>query len=204
MQHALLRSALVTVFTAMLALAAVAQNTIRVRGTIERVEGRTLLVKDRDGADLRIELTDDAQVLGLEKASIADIKPGAFVGAAAMRVAGGGLMALEVHIFPEHMRGIGEGHRENYDLKPGSSMTNGAVMDAVVEPDGRTLRVQYKGGEQKITVTPQTPVVTYVPATVADLKSGAKIVVFRAMKRPDGTIEAARVNVGMNGLMPPM
>lgn len=204
MQHMLLRSALTVVFAAALTVTAIAQNAIRVRGSIERVEGRTLFVKDRDGADLRIRLTDDAQVLGLEKASIADIKPGAFVGAAAMRVAGGGLMALEIHIFPEHMRGTGEGHRDGYDLKPGSSMTNGAVMDAVVEPDGKTLRVQYKGGEQKITVTPQTPVVTYVPATVADLKPGVRILVFRATRLPDGTVEAARINVGMNGITPPM
>lgn len=182
---------------------AVAQAPVRVRATIEKVEGPLLTVKARDGAELKIKLTDNVKVLGLARISLADIKPGSFVGSAAVPMPDGNLRALEVHVFPEDMRGTGEGHRP-FDLRPNSTMTNATVVDAVMGQDGKTLSVKYKDGEKKIVVGEATPVVTYVPGGVSDLKPGVKIIIFAGTKLPDGTIEANRVNFGKDGLTPPM
>lgn len=182
---------------------AVAQAPVRVRATIEKVEGPLLTVKARDGAELKIKLTDNVKVLGLARISLVDIKPGSFVGSAAVPMPDGNLRALEVHVFPEDMRGTGEGHRP-FDLRPNSTMTNATVVDAVMGQDGKTLSVKYKDGEKKIVVGEATPVVTYVPGGVSDLKPGVKIIIFAGTKLPDGTIEANRVNFGKDGLTPPM
>lgn len=194
---------LVVIAFTLATLPAFAQNKIRVRGTIERVEGPILVVKARDGSEVRIKPTDNAKIVGVAKISLSDIKPGSFVGAAAVPAAGDMLKALEVHVFPEDMRGTGEGHQP-YDLQPNSTMTNATVVDVVMGKDGQTLLLKYKDGEKKITVTRDTPVVTYVPADRGELKPGAKIVVFNATRADDGTIEAARFNVGKDGLTPPM
>jgi hypothetical protein len=182
---------------------ACAQAQVRVRGTIEKAEGSLLTVKTRDGAELKIKLTDNAKVLGIAKISLADIKPGSFVGSAAVPMPDGNLKALEVHVFPEDMRGTGEGHRP-FDLAPNSTMTNATVVDAVMDKDGKTLNVKYKDGEKKIVVTEATPVVTYVPGGMSDLKPGVKIIIFAGTKLDDGTIEANRINFGKDGLTPPM
>lgn len=194
---------LVVIAFTLATLPAFAQNKIRVRGTIERVEGPILVVKARDGSEVRIKPADNAKIVGVAKISLSDIKPGSYVGAAAVPAAGDMLKALEVHVFPEDMRGTGEGHQP-YDLQPNSTMTNATVVEAVMGKDGQTLLLKYKDGEKKITVTRDTPVVTYVPADRGELKPGAKIVVFNATRADDGTIEAARFNVGKDGLTPPM
>jgi hypothetical protein len=176
---------------------------VRVRGTIERIESPIFVVKSRDGAELKIVVADNAVAVGVVKATLADIKAGSFVGIAAMPQADGGQRALEVLIFPEAMRGTGEGHHP-WDLQPQSTMTNGNVEQVVPGVDGETLTVKYKDGEKKIIVPPGVPIVTFVQGDKADLKPGTKIFILAAKKLPDGTLQAARVNYGKDGLTPPM
>ncbi|MGY3390168.1 hypothetical protein ACVWW6_002759 [Bradyrhizobium sp. USDA 3311] len=174
----------------------------RVRGTIESVNGDILQVKSRSGEDVKLHIASDVRVSGITKISLADIKPGSFVGATTVPGPDGGDNAVEVHVFPESMRGTGEGSRP-YDLKPNSSMTNATVSESVVGSDGHTLLVKYKDGEKKVFVPDNTPVVTFVPGDKTDLKAGAKVIAF--MKQlPDGSFETNRVNVGRDGLTPPM
>ncbi|WP_046863649.1 hypothetical protein [Microvirga massiliensis] len=177
-------------------------SSVRIRGTIEQVNGETLHVKTRSGADAAVQLATDATVTGLVEASWADIKPGSYVGTAAVEQPTGNLKSIEVQVFPESMRGVGEGHRE-YDLGPKSSMTNGTVGQVVQAGDGRTLTIMYQGKEKTVVVPPDAPIVTYVPSDRTDLAPGAKVIV-TAMKRPDGMLQASRVLVGKNGLEPPM
>jgi hypothetical protein len=183
-----------------------AQDTVRVRGTIERVEGQTLLVKSRDGAELKVVLADNALVVGIVQASLSDIKPGTFVGVTGMPQPDGSQKAVEVHIFPEAMRGTGEGHYP-WDLRPQSTMTNGNVEhveQTVTGVNGQMLTMKYKDGEKKITVPPDTPIVSYMLGDKSELKPGAKIFIAAAKKLPDGTLQAPRVNFGKDGLTPPM
>ena len=180
-----------------------AQENVRVRGTIEDVEGQTLVVKSRDGSDVKVALPDNAAVVGITSASISDIKPGSFVGVTGVPQADGSQKAVEVHIFPEAMRGTGEGHRP-WDLRPQSTMTNANVQETVAGVEGRTLTLKYKDGEKKIIVPPDAPIVSYVPGDKSELKPGVKIFIAAATARPDGTLEAPRVNFGKNGLTPPM
>ena len=176
---------------------------MRVRGTIEDVEGQTLVVKSRDGSDVKVALSDNAAVVGITNASISDIKPGSFVGVTGMPQADGSQKAVEVHIFPEAMRGTGEGHRP-WDLRPQSTMTNANVEQTVAGVEGRTLTLKYKDGEKKIIVPPDAPIVSYVPGDKSELKPGVKIFIAAATARPDGILEAPRVNFGKDGLTPPM
>jgi hypothetical protein len=189
--------------TAVLAGPAAAQDTVRLRGTIERVDGSTLVVKSREGAEVKVTLPDNAMVVGITKASLADVKQGSFVGVTGMPQADGSQKALEVHIFPEAMRGTGEGHRP-WDLRPQSTMTNANVEQTVAGVDGQTLTVKYKDGEKKIVVPPDTPIVTYVPGDKSDLKPGTKIFVNAGVKQPDGSLQAPRINYGKDGTAPPM
>jgi hypothetical protein len=186
------------------------QKNIRVRGTIEQVDGPVLTIKSRDGDTLKVKMADDAKVVALVKASLADIKPGSFVGSTAMPGEDGRWKAVEVHIFPEEMRGTGEGDRP-YDYKPKSTMTNGTVNalakrkvnGAVENAEGATLTLNYKDGEKQIDVTPATVIVIYAPGSKDELKSGAKIYIPAATRQEDGTLVTARVNVG-RGVTPPM
>jgi|ERR1700727_1581722 hypothetical protein len=180
-----------------------AQDTMRVRGTIERVDGSIYLVKTRDGTELRIALIDKPVLVALVKASLADIKPGVFVGSTGMPQPDGSQKAVEVHIFPEAMRGTGEGHYA-WDLQPNSTMTNANVEASVAGVDGQVLTLKYKSGEKKILVTQETIIVTYNPGDEADLVPGTKIFIGAAKKQADGTLQAARINYGRNGLTPPM
>jgi len=174
----------------------------RVRGTIEGVDGEVLSVKSRGGEDVKLRMTGDMRVVGVAKISLADIKVGSFIGTTTVPGPDGGEKAIEVHVFPENMRGTGEGSRP-YDLRPNSTMTNATVAETVAGKNGHTLMVKYKDGEKKVVVSPDTPVVTYVPADKSDLKAGAKVIAF--MKRlPDGSFETNRVSVGRDGLTPPM
>jgi hypothetical protein len=174
----------------------------RVRGTIEAVDGDVLSVKSRGGEDFRLRMAGDLRVVGISKISLADIKVGSFIGATTVPGPDGGANAIEVHVFPENMRGTGEGSRP-FDLRPNSTMTNATVAEAVVNNEGHVLTVKYKDGEKKVVVLPDTPVVTYVPADKSDLKAGAEVIAF-IKKLPDGSFEANRVSVGRDGLTPPM
>jgi len=182
---------------------AYAQDTVRVRGTIDRVEGPIYVVKSRDGAELKVALAENGIVVAIVKASLSDIKPGLFVGSTAMPQPNGSQKAIEVHIFPEAMRGTGEGHYP-WDLQANSTMTNANVEETVAGVDGQTLTLKYKTGEKKIVVTPQTAIVTYSPGDKNDLQPGTKIFIAAAKKQADGTLQAARINYGKDGLTPPM
>ena len=201
----LVRPLAAIVVVAASALSAIAQQSptpSRVRGTIEGVDGDVVAVKSRSGEDVKLHMTDDIRLVGIIKISLADIKVGSFIGTTTVPGPDGAPTAVEVHVFPEAMRGTGEGSRP-YDLKPNSTMTNATVAESVVGNDGRTLLVKYKDGEKKVVVTPETPVVTYVPADKSDLKVGAKVIAF--MKQlPDGSFETNRISVGRDGLTPPM
>jgi hypothetical protein len=180
-----------------------AQEATRVRGTIEGMDGATYLVKTRSGDTVKVALTDKPLFVAMVRASMADIKPGMFVGSTAMPAADGSLHAVEVHIFPEAMRGTGEGHRP-WDLKPQSTMTNANVETAVTGANSQTLTVKYKGGEKTLVITPETVVVTYAPGDQAEVKPGTGIFITTAEKKPDGTLVTPRITYGKDGLIPPM
>ena len=184
------------------AAAASQAQTVRVKGTLEKVNGNVLTVKTSDGKEERIALADNASIVAVVKASMADIKEGTFLGSAAMPQADGTQKALEVHIFPEQMRGTGEGHRP-YAPVPNSTMTNGAAAGATVTGvDGGTMTVKYKGGEKKIVIPPGTPIVRYEIGGHSDLRPGARFTVLAATKKSDGTLETSRINVGRDGVVP--
>jgi len=205
LRRQLVRPLFAVAMVAATTLYAVAQqppSPTRVRGTIEGVEGDMVAVKSRGGEDFRLHMTGDLKVVGITKISLSDIKVGSFIGTTTVPGPEGVPTAVEVHVFPEDMRGTGEGSRP-YDLRPNSTMTNATVTESVVGNDGHTLLVKYKEGEKKVVVTPETPVVTYVPADKSDLKAGAKVIAF-IKKLPDGSFETNRVSVGRDGLTPPM
>jgi hypothetical protein len=182
------------------ALPASAQEIARIRGTIERIEGPIYVIKSREGAELKLTLTDNPLFVAIAPSTMADIKPGMFVGSAGMMQPDGTQKAIEVHIFPESMRGTGEGHYD-WDLKPQSKMTNGNVDQSVAGVDGPVLSVKYKDGEKKLLVTPETVVVTYVTGSKDEVKPGTKVFV-AAKKQPDGTFQAPRITYGRNGAGP--
>jgi len=179
-------------------------QTVRVRGTVEAADGPMITVKSRDGqTTYKVKLTDNAAVRGIVKASLADIKQNSFIGVTGMPQADGSQKAVEIHIFPEPMRGTGEGHRP-WDLMPNSTMTNATVAQMVKGVSGDDITLKYKDGEKKIHVAPDTVIVTYLPGDKSELKPGAKIFIAAANKKEDGTLEAAAVSVGRDGLTPPM
>jgi hypothetical protein len=185
-----------------LALAQQPQMT-RVRGTIEKVDGPVLTVKARDGAELTVRLADGAPVRTVIRKSLADVKANSFVGITAMPQPDGTQKAVEIHIFPEAMRGTGEGHRP-WDLMPNSTMTNANIETAVASSDGQKLILKYKDGEKTFIVPANVEVVEFAPASAADLKPGEKIFVVAAKKLPDGSLEAPGITVGKDGVSPPM
>lgn len=175
---------------------------VLVRGAIVSFGGQALTVKTREGETANIALAEGWMLSSVARASIADIKPGDYVGIASLPTKDGGDGALEVLIFPPALKGAGEGSF-GWDLKPNSTMTNATVADAVKGVDGRTVTVSYHGKEKKIAIPEGTPVVTLAPATEADLKPEA-VVFISAEKSADGAITAQRVVVGTNGVVPPM
>jgi hypothetical protein len=183
-------------------LAAAQQPPVRVRGTVEKLDGNLLVVKQRDGTLANVKLADNFRVLGLVKIALSDIKPGAYVGVSSVPQADGSLKALHVHQFLDAMRGVAEGHRP-YDLAPRSMMTNATLAQVMAVTGGQTLILKYKDGEQKVLVAADTPVVGYAPGDKAELKPGAQIIIMAAQKQPDGSLTAANVSVG-RGLTPPM
>jgi hypothetical protein len=184
--------------------AAIAQTAppTRIRGTIASVEGQIMTVATRKGPKVDIMLNDPLAVSTVKKVDLASIAPGTYVGIATRTAAGGEQQALEVLVFPEAMRGAGEGHYP-WDLEPGSMMTNGTVTGVVQANTGRELSLSFKGDSNKIVVPPDTPVVTIAPAERADLKPGAPVM-FGATKNAEGKLAASRVTVGKDGVAPPM
>lgn len=174
-----------------------------IRGAIESVDGSMLTIKARNGGERKVKMSDDVKVTGITKAALTDIKDGDYIGVTGMPQADGSQKAIAIHIFPESMRGLAEGSRP-WDLQPNSSMTNATVDQKVESKDGQTLTVKYKDGEKKVTVGPTTPIVTFVPGNKDELKPGAQVIIVGAKKAADGSFEAARVNVGRDGLTPPM
>jgi hypothetical protein len=182
--------------------AAAARGTVR--GTIEGVDGPMLTVKSRDGqTTYKVKMADNVAVRGIVKAPLSDIKQNSFIGVTGMPQADGSQKAVEIHIFPEAMRGTGEGHRP-WDLMPNSTMTNATVAQMVKGVQGDEITLKYKDGEKKIVVAPNTTIVTYVPADKSELKPGAKIFIAAANKKEDGTLEAAAISIGRDGITPPM
>ena len=187
------------VFLVSLALPATAQDTVRVRGTVERIDGPVFVVKARDGSELKLTVTEDHPLfVVIVPGKMSDIKAGMYVGSAGTMQEDGTQKAIEVHIFPESMRGTGDGHYD-WDLLPKSKMTNGNVEQAVTGVDGPLLSVKYKDGEKKLVVTPQTVVVTYEMGKREDIQPGTKIFVAAAKKQPDGTLLTPRITYGRNG-----
>jgi outer membrane lipoprotein SlyB len=172
---------------------------VRVRATIEKVDGTTLTVKARDGAEMTVKLADNAPVNEVVKASLADIKPGAYVAVTGMPQPDGSQKALALFIFAEAQRGLAEGHRP-WDFAPNSTMTNATVDNQITAVDGQTMTVKYKDGEQKVLVTPATEITAATKKSAADLKPGQKISVFAAKKLPDGTLEAPNLSFGDYGV----
>jgi hypothetical protein len=178
-----------------------APQAVRIRATINAVDAKSLSLTTRTGDKVTVALAPDTAVTALVPIKLEDIKPGSFIGSAAMPQANGTQRALEVHGFAESMRGTGEGHRP-FDLQPQSTMTNGTV-GSVTGSVGRTLTVSYKGGEKTIVVPPDTPVVTYEPGSLALLVPNAHVIIF-GTQAGDGKLTANRIAVGKNGLVPPM
>jgi hypothetical protein len=177
-------------------------SAIRIRGVIEAVNDNVLTLKSRDGAEVKLALAENARIVAVVKATLAEIKEGTFLGSAAIPQADGSQKAVEVHIFPEEMRGTGEGHRP-YPSVANGTMTNGTATGATVAGvDGSKITVKYKDGEKQIIVTPDVPIVRYEIGTKSDLKTGASFTVLAATKKSDGTFETNRINVGRDGAVP--
>ena len=191
------------IFLGLMSVVAQAQTTIRVRGTITGFDGHVLEMRARDGNSLNVNVSGATTVSSLVELQVDDIKQGGFVGVTAIKKGPeGALYAMEVHVFPEASRGTGEGHYD-WDLAPGSTMTN-ANIDAIVNTNnGKELTLSYKGGIQKIIVLPGTPIVTFVPAGQSLLKPGVSVFA-TAQQADDGTLTAKRIMVGTNGIKPPM
>lgn len=183
------------------ALAQTPPPPIGVRGAITAVSDDSIKVHTNRGEDLTIKINKDTQVRAVTLANITDIKPGSYIGTAATPLPDGSLKALEVHVFPPAMAGTGDGHRA-WDLGPKSSMTNGTVGDLVVA-NGRTLTLKYKGGEKKVVVPDDVPIVNLEPGDRSLLAVGTKVVLF-AKKEADASLSAGFISAGKNGVTPPM
>ena len=185
---------------AALASPALSQQPQRVRGTIESVTGSTLVIKQGEGPDVTVKLTDNVQVFGVVPATLADVKTGAFIGVGAMPQPDGSQRAIQVMIFAESQRGTGEGFRP-WD-RPGTTMTNATVDATVAGGDSQVVTLKYKDGEKKIIIGKDAVIRAYVVGDKSELKPGAHIAIVRADKMPDGTLQTARINVGRNGVVP--
>src|ERR1700741_2212096 len=177
--------------------------SVRIRGTIEAVDGPMLSIKTREGNDVKVRMTDNVAVFAVVKTELSQIKEGSYIGVAAMPEPDGIQRAFAVHIFPENQRGAAEGFRP-WDARSGSTMTNATVAETVKGTDGQNILVKYKDGEKKVVVPPDTPIVTFVASDKSEIKPGAKLIIFGATKKDDGVLEPNLVNVGRDGITPPM
>lgn len=173
-----------------------------IRGIVTSADASAMTVRKLQGGSVIIALPQKLRVSGLAKSSLAGVKKGSYLGTTAVPGPGGMLVAKELHLFPDRMRGVGEGHRP-WDLTPESTMTNATVDIIVEQVKGRVLTLSYKGGMKKVLVPPNTPVVSIVKATRVELKPGAKVFVV-VRKGQGGAYSAVRVSIGKGGLMPPM
>jgi hypothetical protein len=169
---------------------------VRVRGEITKVEGNVLSVKSRSGENLTVKLAEPLRVSAMVKASLADIKEGAFIGVSAMPQPDGTQKAFALHIFMDSQRGVVADRFSEWDSRPGATMTNANVATVAAGTDGQDLLVKYKDGEKKVVVPPGTPVARTVPGTAEDLKVGAKLFIGGAQKQPDGSLNAPNITVG--------
>jgi hypothetical protein len=185
-----------------MALAQQQPSPTRIRGTIEAVDGPMLSIKTREGTDMKVKMTDDVAVFAVVKTSLSEIKDGSYIGVTGMPQPDGTQKAIAVHIFPENQRGASEGFRP-WDRQPNSTMTNATVAQTVKGTDGQNITVKYKDGEKKVVVPPDTPIVTFVASDKSEVKAGSNIIIFGATKKDD-VLEANRVNVGRDGVVPPM
>jgi hypothetical protein len=182
-----------------------AQNspTLRIRGAVETVDGQMLKVKSRDGEEFNVHLAENLRVVAVVTASFAELKPGSYIGVTGLPTSDGRQQAVEIHIFSEASRGIGEGQRP-WDYAPESTMTNAAIDPEIGGIEGNVLNLKFKGGEAKVFVTPETVIVGNVPGDKSEIKPGSKIIIFGATKGPDGILEVPAIAVGRDGLTPPM
>jgi hypothetical protein len=179
-----------------------ANPPVRIRGVVEKMDGQMLTVKANNGQSMTVKMADNYTVMGLARASVADVASGKYIGTTTVGERNGGLVALEIHIFTEAQRGTGEGHYD-WDLRPESKMTNANVAKVTAMGKERMLTVQYKGGEKQILVPENAVVVSFTPTEASVLKPGANVFLV-SQRQPDGSLTAARVNVGLNGQVPPM
>jgi hypothetical protein len=192
--------------TFLLALPSFAQQgqPVRIRGAIESFDGTNLNIKSRSGETLKVRLAGNPRVSAIVKASAADLKPNTYIGVTSVPAGDGSEKAVAVHIFPEERRGTAEG-RMNWDLLPDSKMTNGALNLLQVQGvQGGIMSVTYKGQEAKIALTPETKIVAFTGGDKSELKPGAQIIIFAAVRGEDGTLEAPAISYGRDGLTPPM
>ena len=195
------RIAFASLLLALINGAAWAQQSMRVAGTVADFDGRVLAIKSDKLGEVKVNLTGDVAVFGVTKATVADIKPGAFIGVGAMPQPDGSQRAIQVTVFAEVQRGLGEGHRP-WDARPNSTMTNATVERTVAGVDGQVVMVKYKDGEKKIVVPPDAVILAYVVGDKSELKPGAHVAIVRALKKPDDSLETNRVNVGRGGVVP--
>ena len=202
----MIRAAAIVAFAVAAATAASAQDAkpMHLRGTIEKVDGNELAVKTRDGVATTVKLADNARITAMVKASLSDIKEGSFIGVTAMPQPDGSQKAIGLHIFMDAQKGVVPARFTPWDREPGSTMTNADVGSQVTSADGQTLTVKYKDGEKKVIVPPTTPVVRFIPGTKDDLKPGAQFFIVAATKQADGSFTAGAINVGRDGVAPPM
>src|SRR3979409_798611 len=197
MIRAIAACTLIAVSAGALAQQPPATPPVRIRGTVEKLDGNMLTVKARNGQSMTVKLADNFTVMGVEKASLADVSSGKFIGTTTVGERDGNLIAEEIHIFPENMRGTGEGHYD-WDLRPNSKMTNANVATVTGMGKDRVMTVQYKGGEKKVLIPENAVVVAFQPTDKSQLKPGAQVFV-NSQKQPDGTLTAPRLKVGLKG-----
>lgn len=194
--------AMIAAISAVAIAQAPANPPVRIRGTVEKMDGPVVTIKAGNGQSMSVRMADNYTVMGIAKASIADVASGKYIGTTTVGERNGALVALEIHIFLDSMRGTAEGHFD-WDLRPQSKMTNANVANVVEMGKERVLTVQYKGGEKKVVVPESAVVVAFTPAERGELKPGASVFLI-SQRQPDGSLTAARVNVGLNGQVPPM
>ena len=201
------RAALSFVLIAFLVGPVLAQSSpgaapMRIRGTVEKLDGQTLSVKAREGPVVTVALAPKFSVATLVKKQVTDIKPGDYVASTGVKGPDGKLHAVEVRIFPESLRGVAEGQFA-WDLQPDSMMTNATVTGVASAAGGQALKVKFKDGESEYVVGPETPVLGYAPGDASLLKPGAAVFLV-AQKQPDGSLTASRITAEKDGIKPPM
>jgi hypothetical protein len=178
-----------------------AQQSVRIAGTVDSFDGHVLAIKSEKLGEVKVNLTANTSVFGVSRGTLADVKPGAYIGVGAVPQADGSQRAIQVTVFAPVQRGLGEGFRP-WSAQAHGTMTNGSVDKVVAGVDGQVLTVKYKGGEQKIVVPPEATILAYAVGDKSELKPGAHVAIVRALKKPDGSFEANRVNVGRGDVVP--